>query len=257
MNRTLREEFPYYYAPGKQVFQVVLKLKDVQGGLGDALALLKPLVNFVSTHSYALGDGTALFTGFAEAVKPTSPDVLKVAVTRSPVVVAAEVTEGRGGLVVDSFHLGVKAGPGRVILMPTEALSSMFERITKVFGSGGEVILFGEGRDFGSAGGKSFLNLFGKETLLGAADYLVNNYAALGFGVGTLVPLGPGEVYRARVAECFECSVSRDGKRNCSFMRGVLEGFAATVLDMKVTSAEPRCRCRGDSDCEFVITKAG
>lgn len=73
MNHTARREIPYYFAPGKKLFQIVVKITDEPGSLGRVLNLLGTKVNLVGMTSYAMPGNAAVVSGFAEVLHKRRP----------------------------------------------------------------------------------------------------------------------------------------------------------------------------------------
>jgi predicted hydrocarbon binding protein len=249
--------FPYYFSRDRKLFHIVAEMKDVPGSLSSILDLLKSHVNLVGIISYNTSDGRAMFSGFAEAIsRSQSGPALQKLVAALPLVNDAMVTEGKDGFLVDSFHTGVQGGAGEnYVMMQKESLSAMLNQMVRIFGTGGETILYEEGRKFGASRGRAFKLLLGKDSVPGMVSSLVHVFAALGWGQATQNPAAEGERLRITVADCFSCAIS-DGKKGCAFMRGWFAGFSAEALGREVHIEETRCRLRGDDVCEFVATDA-
>jgi predicted hydrocarbon binding protein len=249
--------FPYYYSRDKKLFQIVAEIKDVPGSLSGILDLLKSHVNLIGVISYKTTDGQAVFSGFAESLSGSQSTLgLQKLIAALPMVVEARVTEDKDGFLVDSFHTGVQGGAGEsYVMMQKEALSAMLDHMVRIFGTGGETILYEEGRKFGASRGRAFKLLLGKDSVPGMISSLVHVFAALGWGQATQKPTKEGERFRIAVADCFSCSVSGE-KTACDFVRGWFVGFGAEALGRELRIEETRCRLRGDVECEFVATDA-
>ena len=257
LQRRRRVFSPVLYRKGKKVFFVVALVKDVPGALANLLVQFKSRLSFVDTSTYRISETSFIFAGSAEALKDgASPDSLKRLASKSPYVLETFVREGREGLILDSFHSGIESPSGeRYLLLAAPALANMFHGIKSIFGSGAELVLYEEGHKYGLQRGKSYVSIMGQEKTLTMLDDYSFAYSALGFGVATLLDVGPGELYRVAVEHCFECEEPAGGNSSCPFMRGLVAGVGTVVFDTKVQSSETKCIGRGDTHCEFVLTE--
>ncbi len=183
MNHTARREIPYYFAPGKKLFQIVVKITDEPGSLGRVLNLLGTKVNLVGMTSYAMPGNAAVVSGFAEVPsQEETAATLRSLIVSSGVALDVEVSEGRDGMLVDTFHTGLETGGEYLMLMRRRALTRMLDVVSKLLGSGGEVVLFQEGMAIGRANGEAFVRSLGAEKVRENIGYLSNNLAAQGWG---------------------------------------------------------------------------
>ena len=131
--------FPVHYAPGKKLFHILVTLSDAPGSYSSILDLMRTKVNLIGTSTYTLSDGTAVFSGFSEALSPstTGKDLEKL-IMNSKVAISAEVYEGADGLLVDTFHTGFVVGDEEYILMRKDGMVQVFDRVSRMLGSGGK-----------------------------------------------------------------------------------------------------------------------
>ena len=246
--------FPVHFAEGKKLMHVVVRLSDAPGSLSSILELLASRVNLVGTTTYAFSDGTALFSGFAEALSPgETPEGLRDLVLKSKAAKEADVVEGNGGLLVDTFHTGFEVEDEAYVLLKRDGMAQMFERVSKMLGSGGETLLYEEGRAMGQRYASSLVKRIGKERLRANAAALNRSLTARGLGeVERRGDAGRG--FTVTVRDCFECSGNRKARTACSFMRGYLAGALAEEVGRDLDSLERRCRVNGDEFCEFDFT---
>ena len=258
MQPTKKRVFGYYYSPGAKTFHIVVRIKDVPGALNEVLELLRNHVDIIGSISYGLEDGTAIWSGFVRALseRETAPRLTKL-VRSSPVVREAQATGSNRGLLVDSYHLGIEFGPDRVgMMMPFAGISQMFNRIASLLGSGGATVLFAEGSGFGASSGRYLNSLLGPGQLDWKVEALVGVYRTIGWGNASVHVEKTNSRYRVKFLDCFECSDAAGVRNECSFLRGHLTEALGTLSGSEFKVREKKCRLKGDSYCEFGMTKA-
>lgn len=246
--------FPFHYAPGKQLFQVIARISDKPGSLAALLNNLSAKLNLVGINTYALPDDTAMVVGFASSITgKEKAENLAEGIMKSKTVIHAEVREGNDGLLVDTFHNGILVGDQNYLLLRRDSLSRVFEEIVKIFGTGGDALLYKEGQEMGHEDAKTFIRVFGSEHIAEQASYLTSILTAEGFGVFEPNLASKEALYGIRVAECFECAENRGFRRACNFLRGYLQAAGVTALGVELEAKETRCILRGDEECEFLL----
>jgi predicted hydrocarbon binding protein len=250
----MKKEFPFYYSPSTKTVHVVAKLRDEPGALASLLENLGTRLNLIGTTSYAIGEGHAILSGFGEALfdSDTAQSIQKVA-SRSPHVMACRVRESEGGLLVDEFHQGIQTEKGEsYVLMHRAGLAEMFVEIRKVLGSGGDTLLYLQGRSYGRSRVEACRQAFGPDPSAKLQE-LAHIYEALGFGASLITNEPDGSV-KLILSDDFECKTGDRWGKSCSFARGLVEGSVGAIRGKEMTSEETKCRLRGDKDCEFVLT---
>lgn len=257
MNKEKRRFFAYHYSPRDKTFQITVKIKDVPGSLSGVLDAIREHVNLVASVSYSLGDGMAIWSGFATALSKSETEAdLKKLVATSRLVEESEVTANEDGLLVDNFHSGLEIEPGEdFILLPSKGLSHTYDHLTEILGSGGDTILYDEGFNMGKINSHYFINLMGLDLTRQKFTQLAVLYRALGWGRAEIRIDSSGAAFSVRLDDCFECSARRTVRQNCSFVRGHLAGTLSTVFETQLESSETRCRFRGDPFCEFALVQ--
>jgi predicted hydrocarbon binding protein len=247
--------FPVHYAPGKKLFHIVVTLSDAPGSYSSILDLVRTKVNLIGTSTYTRSDGTAIFSGFSEALSPrTTGKELEKLILSSKAAISAEVHEGKDGLLVDTFHTGFVVGDEEYILMRKDGLVHVFDRLSKMLGSGGDALLFEEGMAMGLRNTEMMMSAFGAERVRAQAGALNRLLAAQGWGVVD-AKQGPGKGgFTVRVSDCFECSPDGSSRRGCNFMRGFLVGSAKAANGREYDSKETKCVLKGADACEFHLT---
>ncbi|HXY56068.1 MAG TPA: V4R domain-containing protein [Nitrososphaerales archaeon] len=254
LNGGKKRIFPVHYDPGKKLFHTVVVLSDTPGSFSSILELLSTKVNLIGTGTYTRSDGTALFSGFSEALSPkVSREDLKKLIMSSKAAISAEVYEGKDGLLVDTFHTGLLVGKDEYILMRREGLVHVFDRVTKLLGSGGDSLLFEEGATMGAKNAEIMIKNIGIDRVKNQTEALNRFLAAQGWGE-VVGKKGPGkDSVVVVIKDCFECSADRGTRKACNFMRGYLAGSAQATYGMEFDSKETRCMLKGAEACEFVF----
>lgn len=250
-----KRDFPTYFAKGKKLFHIIVHMSDAPGSLVAILDLLRQNVNLIGISTYTLNDGSAMLSAFAEALTPKeTPAVLQQLLGQSKATLESEVREGHDGLLVDTFHTGLNVGGEDYFLARRDGVSEMFNHIVKIFGSGGEVLLFEEGKALGRENARKRVSELGVERVREEGSYLAKALAAQGWGNSeTLKGRKTGEIV-LEVTDCFECCGGPSGRKGCHFYRGFLEGSAEITSKVPVKSEEIQCTFKGAKACVFRLT---
>jgi len=259
VKRVERRAFFYYYEPKAETFQIIVRIRDVPGALSNVLERLRDRVNLISSFSYSLDDGTAIWSGFGRALSPSeTTEKLKRYLIGSSFVKDSRIEASTKGLLIDSFHTGLKdmIGVPRIVLS-TSALRRMFDDIVKVLGSGGSTMLFEEGQSMGRNNGSFVKKLVGPDIARQKARDLLGIYGAMGWGLPTMYEWNPGRRLRLSIDSCFECDGALRNRTTCDFQRGHLVGLLSTFYDVALECNETKCRARGDPGCEFELHPSG
>ena len=247
--------FPVHYAPGKKLFHIVASISDAPGSYSSILDLLRMKVNLIGTSTYTRNDGTAMFSGFSEALSPrlTAKELEKL-IMGSRAAISAKVYEGKDGLLVDTFHTGFVVGNEVYILMRRDGLVHVFDRVSKMLGSGGDALLFEEGVAMSMKNAEMMIKNVGVDRVRAQMGVLNRFLAAQGWGE-IEAKEGPKKgSFTVRVDDCFECTADGSSRRGCNFMRGYLAGGAKATFGRDYESKETRCRLRGADACVFQLT---
>jgi predicted hydrocarbon binding protein len=257
MRKGRQQSLGFYFLPGMKGVHIVVRLKDVPGALGSVLLLLRDHLDILSSTSYGLGDGSAIWSGFGKMLmRDETEGTLKNRVERLSSVLECQVKGSDNGLLVDSFHLGMDVAPGRSgIVLPTEGLARTFGHLADIFGSGGETILFEEGASLGKSTGEYLNKRLGHGSLDWKVKALLGMYRVQGWGSASLKVEKPLTWYRVRFKDDFECSRGRKDGKGCGFVRGHLTGVVTTLSGSEFKGEEIKCRFRGDPFCEFLLSK--
>ncbi|HUK80042.1 MAG TPA: 4-vinyl reductase [Nitrososphaerales archaeon] len=245
------------YSRGSRVFHISAEIEDVPGSLNSVLELARGQIDLKNTISFSHDKGLASWRAFAEAVDVrTTAETLKLQLQKSPFVKSVEVAEGRDGLVVNKTSSGPSLGPGEpLIVMSVGGMNSVFNQVVKVFGTGGESILYGEGYSLGQANGHYLKGLLGNGHVRQSLDDLGGLYSSFGWGMVEVLYDEHTGVAIGRVHECFECASSDGGETRCNFFLGHFKGVTSTLLGADFTGSETRCKKGGNEFCEFELKR--
>jgi predicted hydrocarbon binding protein len=248
------------YDPEHALFLVAARTKNVPGALGDIAGRIgKAGVNILSVSNYALSDKPeSTISFFAEAKDPdTSAEAIGIPLSKSPFVLDHYIKKAQSSLLVDDFSFPLMYFPaGRGILLPESGLTAMFQDMIKLFGTGGEAILFRAGYSVGRQTADELAKLFGEEEMLKQAQTFAGFYCALGWGKMEVLGVGsgPGEV-TYRLTDGFESAGVTASKPNCHFIRGLLAGESGRLTGVDLSCEEESCAAVHDNYCQFRVSR--
>ena len=243
-----------YYSKGANVFHIIIRISDAPGSFGRVLDLLGSKVNLVGTSTYTLGDGSAMVSAFAEALsKNETAAGIKKLLAASSVVVESEVRQGKDGLLVDTFHTGLEALREDYMLLRRWGMGSVFDHIVKIFGTGGEVLLYEEGAAMARGNLERTTAALSPQILAEYPSYLMNFLSAQGWGQFKLEQKRDKSVIT--VTDCFECAKGSEVRKKCDFVRGYLEGTASAAGGVPTQVEELQCTLKGGRACVFQVSR--
>lgn len=240
---------------GERLAQVVVKMEDVVGASASVSALIASLnVDVRQSLAYSRRkDSTAIYNAFVVLNDPkVSLEQLVQRVEESSLVLEVRAFEGRGGTVIDTLSFPVNWQDRRVVILAQPAVAHMLDGIRSVLGTGGFVVLYELGIDYGKELAGYFTDILEKDYLVGNYDYWVNVLAATGWGIPDIK--GSEDDFpnlTVRLASCLECDGRSSREAVCSFMRGFLSGVFGELSGHVVHCEESKCQAKGDSYCEF------
>ena len=231
-----------------------MKLSDAPGSYSRILDALRPKLDLIGTTTYTLSDGTAMFSGFAKVLSPNdTPKSLKDAIMSSKAAIEAEIFEGQDGVLVDEFHTGIEVGDDDYLLMRSESFSHVLERVSKILGSGGEALLYEEGFAMGQENSEQMIRVLGADTVRSKSDYLGHVLPSAGWGSVQADRKEDGS-FLVKLTDCIECRSKGTSRLGCNFMRGYFGASVQQVFGTEMDVKEVKCRLKGATHCEFVIT---
>lgn len=254
------KELPIWeYAPDRHLAEITIRLKNVKGALAQVSVLaahlnVKVLGGFTSAPSNAT---IGVWSFFADITD--SPDIAKIrrAIMELPVVEAVEVVEADDGFMVDRQNFPLKFSSRRALVMRTDALNGMFQRLWDVFGSGAVAIVDQMAEAMGKYSAQEVLDDLGREMVVGSFDEVLGMYTALGFAQVEVVSKEKDSLV-IQAKSNFECqsNAKNSVRRKSTFFRGHLRGFISTVFDSDYEVTESACVAQGDDTCSFSLTRA-
>ena len=239
------------------MFHIAAEIEDVPGSLNSVLELVSGQIDLQNTISFSHDRGLASWRAFARVVDAsTTVDGLASLIRKSPFVKSVEVAEGKDGLVVSKSSAGPSLGPGEpLIVMSVAGMNSVFNQVAKVFGSGGEAILYGEGHSLGQANGRYLKEYLGNGLVKHNLEDLAGLYGSFGWGKVEVSYDGQRSAATARVHDCFECASVETAEMRCNFFLGHFKGIVSTLLGVDLAGSETRCKKRENEFCEFELRK--
>jgi predicted hydrocarbon binding protein len=244
----------YLYDPTARFFQVVVELKNVPGALRDLLTVLRDmnlnvLSSFSSTDRLAK---TGVWSAFVEDSEHTASE-LKRKISSARHVVDSIVVESKNGYLVDGIHFPLTFNTGdRAVMMRAEYLTKMLASVRKEFGSGGEVIIYEEGRVYGNDVAVDYAERLGADLIRSNFSDVLKLYTALGwFKLEGLDENRQNGTVTMQTSGCFECEGRKSQRPYSHFVRGHLGGFLSVLLGEELECEEVRCIAKGDRFCEF------
>jgi predicted hydrocarbon binding protein len=242
---------------GERLAQIVVKMKDVVGAVANVSALIASLkVDIRQSLTYSLKrDSSAIYNAFVALNDPkVSLEQLVERINQSPFVLEAHALAGHDGVVVDTISFPVNWQGRRVVILAQNAVARMLDGIRTVLGTGGYVVLYGLGIDYGKEVAGYFIDKLGRDYLLGNYGYWLNVLAATGWGIPDIE--GSKDDFpnlTVRLSSCLECDGRSSREAVCSFMRGFLSGVFGEIAGHVVHCEESLCQAKGDSHCEFQL----
>jgi len=208
-------------------------------------------------------DGSIELCIFADVTECVDFEELVRKIEALPGVISVEHTKLKKGFVADTLHFPLTSRGGlRMILFSAEFISMAFKKIHEVFGSGGSVILFESGYEYGKALAESFAKTLLKTGIPRdkIAEAVIQVLPEYGMSVGWYIPVVEPSDFKKptvtfKVYETFEAEAykGRPASWGCDFIRGVIKGVFDTLYGKDVEVKEVKCRIKGDEYCEFHI----
>jgi len=232
-------------------------MKDEVGATASVHSLAASLkVDIRQSLTYSLPhEAHAIYNAFVSIKDPeVSMDQLAERLRSSPFVVEVKAFEGRGGAIVDTISFPVMWQGRRVVILAQYAMARMFDGVRSLLGSGGDVILYELGMDYGRELADHLMSKLGKDYLLNNYDYGLDILAATGWGIPELQ--GSKDDFpnlTIRLSSCLECDGRSAKEVTCSFVRGFLSGVLGTIAGHTVHCEETQCLAKGDSHCQFEV----
>ncbi|MEM0288248.1 MAG: V4R domain-containing protein [Nitrososphaerota archaeon] len=245
----------FRYMPDRKLVQIILNLKNEPGALAEATVSISSWgLNILYCSAYAANEH-----GFADIIAEQRKDCDIISVQQKleslHSVNKANIKQADQGLIVDSDSYPVMLSSGQsAVILRKELIASMLKSTRDAFGSGGEVIVYQQGKASGKNEALWLIKVLGEERLINNVQYLLRIFGAFGWGKAELVSFNM-QPFKGiiRFYDSFECSVQSD-RPYSQFIRGFISGLAETIFGIKAKCSENKCRAAGDSYCEFEIS---
>jgi len=261
METTPKSVLGFLFDQERSFMHIRVTMKNSRGSLESVLHVLTGLkVNVLSSFSnVAPGGKKGEWSAFAELAAETTPEAVTAALKASEGVLDAEVHPSENGLLIESSHFPVVISPGmRVLLLPPEMQSAMFSRIKRTFGSGGETILYLEGKAAGVNGAGITIRYLGKDRQKSLRNSSMPFMQTLGWGRARVLEHSDDFTHvRVSITDCFECMGVRSTTMCCHFMRGVVAGVFSGMTNKQLEAEETSCVAAGATACTFEIGEKG
>jgi predicted hydrocarbon binding protein len=245
---------------GARLAQVVVRIKDEVGAVANVNTLTASLkVDVRQSVTYSLpGQPFAIYNAFVSLGDPNvSLNQLVDRLRQSVFVMDVQAYEGRDGAVVDTISFPINWQGRRVVILAQQAMSRMLEGVRSVLGSGGDVILYELGADYGKELANYFMGVLGSDYLARNYDYGLNVLTATGWGIPVIIGnRADFPNMTIKLSSCLECDGRYSKQPVCSFMRGFLSGVFGKIAGHTVHCEEPQCIAKGDSRCQFELHSA-
>lgn len=242
----------------RPLFLVVVKGKNVPGALGDiATRMGKAGLNILVTNDLSVPESTDSTVSFVlETRGEGAEEAIRKTVTSSPFVVDVWVKRSDSRLMIDDFAFPLMFYPsGRAVIFPQTGISAMFRDTVRMFGTGGESILFRAGFSVGTTGTDDIMKAMGGDTQLQHAASFMGLYRALGWGRLELLEASDDfRRFKLKLSQGFESDSAKSNRPNCHFTRGMISGSCERLFGSPVVCVEEKCAAAGDPFCVFSVS---
>jgi predicted hydrocarbon binding protein len=242
--------------PAKRTFFVALKVRNGPHGLkGLAVLITEAKLNVISGQLFST-DGGSILSLFADTEKGgLTAQELRERLLKLEGITEASVEADTDGLAVDTTGSKFMGSLGeRSVPFRQKSLLNMFSMMRRQFGTGGEVILFEEGRRMGGDTGKVLLKALGADFIARHLDRVLSIWSASGWGQLRLDSYDPSSpALSITIKDSFECNGVRSDKPVSQLFRGHLEGAVSTLLGVRLRCQETACVAAGARECVFVL----
>ncbi|MDG6968668.1 MAG: hypothetical protein JRN50_04335 [Nitrososphaerota archaeon] len=247
------------HAPGRRLVEVVVKIRNEKGALAKCSQVLNDSsVNILTGFFTAPSSSTGAFLSFFADVTDSEGGLteLKKTLQGLDVIESVDGVAAEGGFMVDRQHFPVQWAGRKAVVMRTEALNEMLNRLWAVFGTGAATIIDQMAEAMGRHSAREVVEDFGKRFAVDQIDELIATYSALGYADVSIEKSKSSDfpiVVNAR--ELFECEANAKLKfrRRSGFFRAHLRGFMSGIFGKPLEVSEVQCLTEGDEVCSFRV----
>lgn len=247
----------YEYDPKKSLLMGIVELKDVPGALAGASTVVAKMgINVRIASAYSLSNGKGIWTFMGVARTKTDTKKIEKALCASAMVLDCHMKRSDRGFITDTFRFPIRtSSEQRAILLNPKTITSMFSHVKRLFGTGGDVVLFEEGQAVGREVAMAFQQRLGEGRLRELDSEIVGTYMAYGWGILEILERQPDHSSVViSIKDNFEAAGVKATSPNCQFTRGNLAGFHSVIAGRSLSCNETKCAAAGDPACEFVLT---
>ncbi len=246
--------------PNEEIYEISIKLRDVNGALSKAAKTLSDANVNIRTSSLFVTEGESgigYWTSFVDLAKTKgSVKALEKSIRELDVVKDVNIVKP-SPLVYDVIHFPILHGDSTAMIMPAELFGSLFQEMERILmPSGFAAVIYNAGKRSGASMANRYNEKYNlKDEKLARA--FVQATKAIGWGQVENFAFEKGmSPVRVQIADCFEAHLrgqpTSDGV--CHWTRGFIAGFLGIVAGERMEAAEVKCAARGDRRCEFEIT---
>ncbi|MCX8181580.1 MAG: hypothetical protein N3D12_00515 [Candidatus Methanomethyliaceae archaeon] len=163
------------------------------------------------------------------------------------------VTEG---FIVDTISAPIVAGKNRVIILRDQGYRQLLTEIRRLFGTGGEALLYHVGFNMGIGYAKLHKDLADKVGIKDPVDIYqkisCKMFQWAGFGRKEAVEITPNHAI-IHIYDSFECENGSSVRPYSQLVRGLIAGTLAGLFNRSFNVTEDLCAAKGDSLCRFKV----
>lgn len=247
------------YAPSRKLAQITVSLKNVSGALAQSSKLVADMgIQVLSGFTSAPSESPIGVWSFFADVTDSEVDITKIrrVLLEAPLVEGVDIQRAEDGFMVDRQHFPVRFSNRRALIMRTDALSGMFDRMWSVFGTGAVAIIDQMAEAMGKHTAKEIMEDLGRDLAEQSLDEILSTYTALGYGQLEVKRTEESSM-TIRATGLFECesNAKNDAGRKSTFFRGHLRGLLSTIFDCDYDVTEVECVAEGDQACSFNVSR--
>lgn len=255
----------FLVAPGR-------RLVGMRGVVKDGFGVINQLTAILSSHRVSLrqafvssigkevgNDGDTLILAFLDVTdSDVSLDEITSELKSTGFFVSLEVILPKvEGLIADTLSHPLKAGRNRIIILRDLGYRGLLTEIRKLFGTGGEALLYHVGFTTGIEFGKlhretaEAVNIEDPVEIFKNVSTVMFQWAGFGKMQVNELTQEHGEII---VHDSFECELGKQRAITYSqFLRGMIAGILAELFGRGFSVVEEYCIAKGDPVCRFSI----
>lgn len=248
------------YQPGKTMILGVVEISDEAGSLSEVSGILsKRGVDLRQSESYSSAGNKAIWSFIGEVQQGFDVKTMEKAFRASPKVMDCEFVESDRGFLSNTLQFPVETTDGgRLVLLSPKFLTAAFAEMKRIFGTGGNSLLYDEGLAFGreyAARIPPALMALGMERTMKKQKDPIGIFVSLGWGMLKMVEAAPDRSKLViAIEDNFEAVEAKAASPNCQFIRGFLAGSFSIAVGRKLQYTETECIAAGAPACKFVLT---